>query len=337
MNADVFLDAVGKIDDRFLDVDMPRSRVIKHTWRKRLIAVAASLVLLLGTLPTLTALGVYRAYDALYAISPAVAQTFKPVQKSCEDNGIEMTVISAECKGSTASVCLAMHDISSSLPDGEWDLYDSYRINVPYDMTAHCSFSEYDNDTDTAYFVVHLETMDGRKMPQGKVTFSVSDILVGKRTVKGEIEGIDMADIPYEPKTKQISGISGSYSHDNEPAHENYRFLVPGDKPFCTPTPGVNIVGIGYFDGALHILTEYDDALKTDNHGYISLVSKNGDIIGEKEETGFYYRNEAQDKEYMEQIIPVAYDELKDCTLYGDFVTAADHVSGKWQVTFPLE
>ena len=337
MNADVFLDAVGMIDDRFLDVKIPRSAAIKHTWRKRLIAVAASAAILIGTLPTLTALGVNRAYNALYAVSPAIAQTFKPVQKACEDNGIEMTVISAEREGSRASVCLAMHDMTDSLPDGEWDLYDSYRINVPRDMTGHCSFTEYDKNTRTAYFVIHLETMDGSDMPKGKVTFSVSEILVGKQSTKAELNDIDMASIPYEPKTRHISDISGSYSHNEETSPEGYSFLIPADSPLCTPVKGVNVMGVGYIDGALHILTEYDDALKYDNHGYITLVSKCGGTVGETDETGFYYCDKEHDKEYMEQIFPVSYDELKDCTLYGEFFTAADCVSGDWQVTFPLE
>ena len=337
MNADTFIDAVGMIDDRFLDVRISRSAAIKYTWRKRFIAVAASAAILIGTLPTLTALGFNRAYDVLYSLSPAVAQTFKPVQKSCEDNGIEMTVISAERKGSSASFCLAMHDTAGSLPDGDWDLYDSYRINVPYDMSGHCSFSEYDKDTKTAYFVVHLETMDGGDMPKGKVTFSVSNVLVGKVNTTGEIKGIDMANIPYEPKTKQISSISGGYSFDKEPASEGYRFLAPGDKPLCTPAQGASVINIGYIDGALHILTAYDDSLDTDNHGYISLISKSGSIIGETEEVVFYYRDNENDKEYMEQIIPVDYDVLKDCTLCGNFYTACDNLSGNWQVTFPLE
>ena len=184
MKTDTFMNVVGMIDDRYLDVDIPRKAITHRKWTKRIISIAAAAALIICPLPTLTAFGVDPAYNILYRIAPSVAQTFKPVQKTCEDNGIEMTVISAERNGSEASVYLAMHDTTGTCPDGDWDLYDSYRINVPHDMTGHCSFSEYDADTHTAYFVVHLETMDGSALPNGKVTFSVHEMMTGKIKTK---------------------------------------------------------------------------------------------------------------------------------------------------------
>ena len=191
MKADTFINAVGLIDERFLDVDTPGKAITHHKWTKRIVAFAAAAALIVGTLPTLTAFGVTPAYNILYQFAPSVAQTFKPVRKTCSDKGIEMTVISAERKGSEASVYLAMHDTTGTYPEGEWDLYDSYSINVPRDMTGHCSFSYYDAETHTAYFVVHLETIDGSTMPEGKVTFSVHEMLLGKVRTSGIIEEID--------------------------------------------------------------------------------------------------------------------------------------------------
>ncbi len=40
---------------------------------------------------------------------------------------------------------------------------------------------------------------------------------------------------------------------------------------------------------------------------------------------------------YKEEILPVAYDKLSECTLQGYFVTAQGYTSGNWQITFPLE
>ena len=167
MKTDTFLNAVGMIDEKYLNIDIQRNRITHHKLKKRIISITAAALLILSPLPVMTAFGADTAYQILYQITPAAAQTFKPVQKTCEDQGIEMTVISAERNGSEASVYLAMHDTTGTCPDGKWDLYDSYRINVPRDITGHCSFSEYDADTHTAYFVVHLETMDGSPMPDG--------------------------------------------------------------------------------------------------------------------------------------------------------------------------
>lgn len=336
MKADTFMNAVGMIDDRYLDVDIPRKTITHRKWTKRIISIAAAAALIICPLPTLTAFGVDPAYNILYHIAPSVAQTFKPVQKTCEDNGIEMTVISAERNGSEASVYLAMHDTTGTCPDGDWDLYDSYHINVPHDMTGHCSFSEYDADSHTAYFVVHLETMDGSAMPNGKVTFSVHEMMTGKIKTKTALEAIDMSSIPYEPQTMTRNEISGGFSYDELPDPQEYRFLIPSEQTLCTPAPNVSVMNIGYFDGALHILTRYEDNSHTDSHGFIKLCNTNGVQIGETTEFGFYYFDDTNKDNYMEQIIPVSYDELCKCTLQGEFVTAQDYTSGDWEITFPL-
>ncbi|MBP1592095.1 MAG: hypothetical protein ILP22_08650 [Oscillospiraceae bacterium] len=337
MKADTFMNAVGLISDRHLDIEMPKKVIVHRKWRKRIAAIAASAALIFGPLPTLTAFGVEPAYDILYHVAPSVAQTFKPVQKTCEDNGIEMTVISAERSGNEASVYLAMHDTTGSCLDGEWDLYDSYRVNVPRDMTGHCSFSEYDADSHTAYFVVHLETMDGSAMPKGKVTFSVHEMLTGKTRFSGILEDIDMISIPYEPQTTTREEISGGYGYDKLPEPQGYRFLLSSDKSIFIPVNGVSIENIGYIDDALHILTRYDDVHHTDNHGHINLIDKNCSVIGEKTEIGYSYWDTEHKNSYTEQIIPVPYEQLKDCVLQGEFVTAQGYISGDWQITFPLE
>ncbi len=337
MKADTFMNAVGLINDRHLAIEVPKKVVIHRKRKKRIAAMAATAALIICPLPTLTAFGVEPAYNILYHIAPSIAQTFKPVQKTCEDNGIEMTVISAERNGNEASVYLAMHDTTGTCPDGEWDLYDSYCINVPRDMIGHCSFSEYDAQTHTAYFVVHLETMDGSTMPKGKITYSVHEMLLGKERYKGIIDDIDMNNIPYEPQTTNRNTISGGYSYEELPEPQEYRFLLSSEKSITTPVKGVYIENIGYIDGALHVLTRYDDNLHTDNHGHIELVDSKGNVIGKKTEIGFSYWDTAHKNSYTEQIIPVPYEQLSECVLQGDFVTAQNYISGNWQITFPLE
>ena len=337
MNEDTFMNAIGMIDDRFLDIEISANMIRHRKWRNRISAVAAAAMLIVCPLPTLTAFGFAPAYNILYSIAPSIAQTFKPVQQSCEDNGIEMTVISAKCSENEASVFLAMHDTKEIYPSGEWDLFDSYRINVSYDMTAHCSFSEYDADTHTAHFLVHLETMDGSDMPDSKVTFFVNELLLGKKRFSGKIEGVDMSSVPYEPQTVTRSDISGGSAYDELPDPQEYRFLCINEQPICSPVNGVSIVNIGYIDGALHILTKYDDISNTDNNGYIQLLDKNGKVLSERSEIDFSYWDQAHKNSYTEQIIPVAYDNLSECTLQGDFVTSKEHISGNWEVTFPLE
>ena len=337
MNVYTFMNAIGMIDDRHLDIESKKGKITHRKWIKSIVSATAAIALITCPLPVMTAFGHTSAYNMLYIISPSVAQTFKPVQKTCEDNGIEMTVISAERNGNEVNVYLAMHDTTGTCPDGEWDLDDSYNINVPKDMTGHCSFSKYDAENHTAYFVVHLETMDGTVIPNSKVTFSVHKMLTGKIRYSCPIENIDMNTIPYEPKTQGITEISGSYAYDCEKKAEDYRFLLPSEKTLFSPLNGISVENIGYIDEALHILIKYKDILNSDNHGHIELIDKNGNVIGDKTEFGFSYWDSEHTDSYTEQIIPVPYEQLKDCVLQGEFVTAQGYISGDWQITFPLE
>ena len=339
MKADTFMNAVGMIDERFTDTEM-KSKSRSGGWKKVLVSAAAAAALVVSPLPALTACGIDPAYDALYKIAPSVAQTFKPVRKTCEDKGIEMTVISAERNGSEVSVCLAMHDKAGVYPDGEWDLFDSYQINVPRDMWGTCSFSEYDAETDTTFFVIELGTMDGSSMPKSKVTFSVGEMLLGKEKTRGAVEGIDLNNIPYEPETRTIDPeIFRGYSDTEREELSRKPFLTLPEQPLCTPADGVSIMNVGYFDGELHVLMKYDDILHTDNHGWVDLTDKDGNEIGDDGETweAYDYWDETRTDSYCEQVIKVDHDKLGEYTMYGKFTTSKDHISGKWQVTFPTE
>lgn len=337
MRSDTFIKAMGNIDERFLDVEAPK-RKIRRRWTAWVAGAAAAVLLIACPLPVMTAFGSDEAYNVLYSISPRIAQDFKPVQKSCTDDGIEMTVISAKREGSRAEVYLTMRDTTGECPYGDWDLFDSYTFNFPYDMNGHCKFSDYDEDTNTAYFIVELETMNGRDMPKRKVTFSVRELLLGREKTMGDID-IDMSSIPVEPEAVHRDDITGAGAYDYIPDSADYRFLVPADDPICRPADNASLDAIGYVDGALHVLMRYEDVGHTDSHGWISLADRSGnEVIAEKESVDFtyWYDDEHTDMCY-EYIIPVDYDRLADCSLYGDFYTALDYRKGKWQVTFPLE
>ena len=337
MKADTFIKAMGNIDERFLNVEVPE-RKIHRQWTKWVAGVTAALLLIACPLPAMTALGSDGAYSVLYELAPSVAQTFKPVRKSCTDDGIEMTVISEKCDGSTAQVCLAMRDLTGETSYDYWDLYDSYMLNFPYDMNGHCRFSEYDADSNTAYFVVELETMNGRDMPKKKVTFSLRELLLGRKETKCDIE-IDMSAIRNEPEAIHRNDITGGSAYDYLPDPDDYRFLLPEDEPVCRPADNACLDAIGYVDGALHILMRFEDVGHTDSHGWVRLVDREGDeVVSEKETISFsYWYDEEHTDMCCEYVMPVEYDRLADCTLFGEFYTALGYRSGDWQVTFPLK
>lgn len=56
-------------------------------------------------MPILAFAGNDFAHELLYSISPSIAQKLKPINVSCEDNGIEMTVVAAEVNGEKQPFC----------------------------------------------------------------------------------------------------------------------------------------------------------------------------------------------------------------------------------------
>ena len=76
----------------------PRKKILR-----RALAAALAICLCLGV-GTAAAAGTEPVYSILYALSPALAQQFQPIQKSCVSNGIRMEVVSARLEGNTAQL-----------------------------------------------------------------------------------------------------------------------------------------------------------------------------------------------------------------------------------------
>ena len=69
MKAEDFLSAMGNIDERFLDVEVPK-RKIRRKWTAWVAGAAAALLLIACPLPAMTALGSDGAYNVLYELAP---------------------------------------------------------------------------------------------------------------------------------------------------------------------------------------------------------------------------------------------------------------------------
>ena len=96
-------------------------------------------------------------YELMYMISPTIAQFFMPVQKSDEDNGVKMEVVSAHIHDNVAEIYIIMQDLTKSRIDETTDLFDSYSINRPFDSSSHCESVGYDKNTKTATFLITID------------------------------------------------------------------------------------------------------------------------------------------------------------------------------------
>ena len=106
MNGKELLQSMSEIENDLIiqsEFEFHQKKKIIHV--KRRIAIAACLCLCLcGTVPILAFAGNDFAHELLYSISPSIAQKLKPINVSCEDNGIEMTVVAAEVNGEKTTI-----------------------------------------------------------------------------------------------------------------------------------------------------------------------------------------------------------------------------------------
>lgn len=334
MKTENLIDAIGMIDEKYVaDAHKPYVK-IRHRKVKGLAIAAAAMLCIAVPLPAMTAFGSDIAYNLLYMAMPFVAQAFKPVQKSCEDKGIRMEVISAGIEDNKASFYIS---IQGDKLDKTVDLYDSYHINCPFDSVGHVSFSEFDENTNTAYFMVNIETMNGEKIPKGKVTFSVRELIFDKHEFEGAIDGIDLSEVPENPPTTKDVNYRG-HSSKYETDISDYSYLIPNAEPLAVPVDGVSVTGIGYIDGKLHIQTYYEDILKTDNHGYVYLVDENGNCFDDDDDyANVSFWDDEGKGSYDEKVFSINYNELENYSLMGWFSTSNGYVSGDWEVTFKMK
>lgn len=332
MKTDKLIDAIGMIDERkILDA---KSLPVKS--RRKALGKAASwaaAVLLCFTL-SISALAatVDPVYQILFHISPTAAQTLKPVNLSCEDQGIRMEVISAAIYENEAVISLSLQDLTYNRIDETTDLFDSYRINRPFDSTASCSFVSFDEETGKATFLIHISQWNNEKIEGDKITFSFTEILSQKRTFDEKLSGLDLSKVTTAEETQKPESIRGGggmglvdYETD---------CLVPIVGGILSPIDGVSITNIGVIDNKLHIQIYFEDILSYDNHGYIDLRNEAGN---KAEYDSISFWDDERVGSYDEIVYDLSPEDIGNYQAYGHFVTCKNITKGNWQVTFPLE
>ncbi len=300
---------------------------------KRWIAVAACLCLCFCfTVPALAAAGNEPAYEVLYSISPSIAQKLKPVNVSCEDNCIVMTVVAAEVDGDKAAILVSMHDNTGERLDETTDLFDSYSIHTPYDQSGGCSLVSYDDDTNTATFMLTVEQMDHMLIPGDKITFSVSKLLSKKEHSCFKLTQINTKDVHSITELVTDPDVRGGIE---SVGCDDLLPMKPDEANAIGLTDGAALTGYGIVEGKLHIQLRYNDILNTDNHGDIYLKTQDDKVI--VCENNFAFWDESHVNSYEEYVFSISAEELADYEIWGEFWTCNNGpIKGNWQVTFPM-
>nr|WP_326186464.1 DUF4179 domain-containing protein [uncultured Oscillibacter sp.] len=310
---------------------------------RRPALIAAVLALALCATPALAA-RTELGYQALYLVSPAAAQFFQPVQRSCTHGDVTMEVVAVRVEGSAAQAYITL---TGDAVDETTDLYDSYSFHLPFDQTGRCERVGYDEATHTATFLCTVETMDGSPIPTGgKMTFSVGCFLSDKEEAENMVVDLNLADYAAEAVTAPVwrpgeaedpdayfcSGGSGTggLELDSTP------MLLPGDS-LADPIADVSVTAAGYSDGLFHIQTELKNHLKTDAHCQLWLEDAAGNRLNALKRVYFTRSTGIGRKDYSETVFDISPAALSNCTLHGDFHASGQYTEGRWQVTFPLE
>lgn len=299
----------------------------RKAFLKAAVVFAAFAVCLCVVTPALAA-EVPTAYEILYRVSPETAQFFKPVQKTCDDQGIEVKVIEAYVDGGSAQIMITVRDTEADRIDDTVDLYDSYSVNTGFDSVGTCKQIGFDGSTKTATFLVTIDSMDQETSITGeKITFSVTTLLSKKNEGEGVPISIDWNAIPETVRTESADPYDGTV-------------LVPGDT-ISTPYDGFYLTGTGYAEGKLHIQLYTPGRQAYDDHAFLYLQNEDGDVIpGCALYRGGYRSGNQADvtrADYIDYAFDVSQNELQKYLLYGDFYSTRTRIDGDWSITFPLE
>lgn len=312
---------------------LTRAQRHRRPWR-RWAAAAAAAALLLAT-PAL-AVRTKTGYELLYLASPAAAQFFRPVQKSCTDQGVTMEVVGVQVEGDTARAWITL---TGSAVDETTDLFDSWSFHLPFDQTGRCERVDWKEATQTVTFLCTVRTMDGSPISGGKMTFSVRQLLTGKETLEDTAVDLDLAAFAREAETAEAerweTGCFQTGGSGDADLADAAPMLLPGPA-LAAPAPGLSVTAAGYAGGAFHVQLCRGDATLQDNHGRLWLEAADGTRLEPLCSTSFAAYDPAGRTDYEQFAFDIAPEDLAEYTLRGDFSTAAGLTEGLWQVTFPL-
>ena len=331
-DVDKLIDAIGRIDERI--IEDAKSFAVQRRGQSigKAISWAAAVLLCFTLSVSALAAAVDPVYQIFYNISPTVAQALKPVKLSCEDQGIRMEVISAAIYENEALIYISLQDLTDNRIDVTTDLFDSYRINRPFDSVASCSFVSFDEEAGTAAFLIHISQMNHEKIKGDKITFSFSEFLSNKNKFDAKLSDLDLSKITTAEETQRPESIRGGGGMMN--VDYGTDCLVPIEGGILSPVDGVTITNAGFIDNKLHIQIYFEDILTYDNHGYIDLRDEAGNSAGNY---SISFWDDEKSGSYDELVYDISPEDIESYQAYGYFVTCKNRTKGNWQVTFPLE
>jgi len=300
---------------------------------RRALAFTLAMILCLGIGTSALAASSADFNDWLYAIFPGWAMYFRPVQLSCEDQGLRLEVTGIHIMGRQADILITLQDLTGDRLDESLDLFDSYSLDTPGDSSATCEFVGYDAESRSAAFRIRYTAQSN--IHANKLTFSLRRLLTGKEATATKLY-LPLAEYSTAPETQLIGsrlrGWGGSAALDRDSVAEQL-VLLPGEE-IMPLASGVNLTAAGYLNGKLRVQLLYEDILRTDNHGFLWLEDVHGNRLESTASVAFWAENKTDS--YEEYFFDASPEAVQGYALCGDFTTCEQLIEGDWTITFPI-
>lgn len=323
-----------------------KKRSIGKILRPAAVAVLTCCLMIILGVPV-AAKSIPGFYAVLERNAPALVDYLIPVQQTDSSRGIIMNLEAAKIEGSKAEVLVSFSDEEGNdYIHGMADMYDSYYL---YSYSGDnniggCSFIEYNEEEDKAYFQIDLISSEGVFDPT-RMEFGVRQLLTD---CQKNTQEIPLENISRECKIKTVSLNGGSGGEEVLPALKS--LTVSGNE--TDPRPGhlvmdvslkdfssdtMEITAKAYVDGILRIQLLRGNFKDADRHMKLYMLNEQGKEV--YPELSVMWHDEIDGEEVLveELYFVITEEQLAEYTLWGESDIRAGNINGNWNIIFDIK
>ena len=343
-----------------------------RVFRRALVPVLA-LVLVLFIATAVAGMTNEAFNTSLYETFPELATLLMPVNKTCEDQGIRMELLSAVAEGPEFLFTFSLEDLEGDRLDGNTDAWiqTEFKTSEDFSNTGESSPGFYDEETRRVLFINETKFDSDLVLDDGDLKATLDEIWPHRYSAIDllpllEEYGSLAEAMPAPENAIAYAGYKdglfmiclGEYIEDPWIIPDTLRVLSPGRMPEIPLADGISLSGIGMVDGRLHVQMHYTDLSEREilNGGetvtyypwdiWITLRDlTDEDAVGPAKQyrkkdlldggiTQLYWE---ENGEYWEEDIFTVETALTNGQFFAAEITETlEPIFGHWEVTFPL-
>ena len=288
-----------------------------------------------GDLPEGVAEAIYEQMKSNY---PEIADQMRPINLSCEKDGIRLELISGAVKGDEAWVIYSLQDVEGRYPEGIIAGYPTFDSAIGEVLSGESPALYVDEKEHKQYFCSREQYEQPVDTKDRVVAFGMSSYEAERKTT------LDLMELLKEHGTTSEGILSPElepvYTAEGEVPRES-RKVLDYTKPLDIPVlDNVKLTGIGWIDGSLHIQFHNPDAHGIGDralNNWGTSVDYDSDYWTENLfDWAYWDENGDGASNWEEEILnctPEILEKLKPTVK----VTVTDNiVDGDWRIRFPL-